>query len=194
MIFKILLQLNLRRICGAIKKKDKRKLRSYKEMINPNLEDQNYLFILTSVNKKINIATIRTNSHQLHGGTRHWTIPKTLWDERICHLFYTKRVEDEKHFLLDCLVSTQIRSQFQNICHTTNVVNLLNHQNYGDLGILLLMLYECRDKILKNPSNPLPFLRFDRPNFLSIKIAHHYCSHHKYDYLKSDLVDLDIEI
>jgi hypothetical protein len=42
---------------------EKRKLRYYKDVINPNLEDQNYLSVLTSVKKKINIAKIRTNSH-----------------------------------------------------------------------------------------------------------------------------------
>ena len=33
----------------------KRKLRCYKEVINPNLEDQTYLSILTSLKKKTNI-------------------------------------------------------------------------------------------------------------------------------------------
>jgi hypothetical protein len=46
-------------------------------VINPNLEDQKYLFVLTSVKKKINIAKIRTNSHELHSETGHWSIPKT---------------------------------------------------------------------------------------------------------------------
>ena len=49
----------------------KRKLRYYKEVINPNLEDQKYLSILTSSNKKINIAKIRMNSHELHSETWH---------------------------------------------------------------------------------------------------------------------------
>ena len=55
---------------------EKRKLRYYKDIINPNLEDQNYLFVLTSVKKKITIAKIRTNSHKLHSETEHWSIPK----------------------------------------------------------------------------------------------------------------------
>jgi len=42
---------------------EKRKLRYYKYVINHNLEDQNYLFVLTSVMKKISIVKIRTNSH-----------------------------------------------------------------------------------------------------------------------------------
>jgi len=62
---------------------DKRKLRYYKEVVNPNLEDQKYLFVLTNIKKRINIAKIRTNSHELHSETWHWTIPKTPWHERI---------------------------------------------------------------------------------------------------------------
>jgi hypothetical protein len=45
---------------------EKRKLRYYKDVINPNLEDQNYLSVFPSVKKKISIAKIRTNSHELH--------------------------------------------------------------------------------------------------------------------------------
>jgi len=59
----------------------KRKLRYYKEVINPNLEDLKYLSIIISLKKKINITKIRTNSHELHNETRRWTIPKTPWAE-----------------------------------------------------------------------------------------------------------------
>ena len=47
----------------------KRKLRYYKEVINPTLEDQKHLSVLTSSKKKINIAKIRMNSHELHTET-----------------------------------------------------------------------------------------------------------------------------
>jgi len=50
--------------------KDKTKLIYYKEVINPNLEDQKYLSTLISSKKKINIAKIRTNSHELHSEIR----------------------------------------------------------------------------------------------------------------------------
>ena len=43
----------------------KRKLRYYMEVINPNLEYQKHLWVVTSSQKKINIAKIRTNSHEL---------------------------------------------------------------------------------------------------------------------------------
>jgi hypothetical protein len=118
-------------------------------VFNPNLEDQKYLSILRSAKKKINIAKIRTNSHELHNETGRRTIPKTLWDERICHICDTKRVEYEKHFLLDCPAYSQIRSQFKNICHNTNLPNLQNHQNCGDLGTLLSMFFEHINTILK---------------------------------------------
>ena len=120
---------------------EKRKLRYYKDVINPNLEDQNYLFVLPSVKKKISIAKIRTNYHELHSETGRWSISKMPWDERACHLCDTKKVEYGNYFLLDCPSYTQIISQFQNICHTTNLPILLTQQNYGDLGKMILMLF-----------------------------------------------------
>ena len=80
---------------------------------------------MTSVKKKISIAKIITNSHKLHSETGCRSIPKMPWDEKLCHLCDTKKVEDENHFLLDCPQYTEIRSQFQKICHTTNLPNLL---------------------------------------------------------------------
>jgi hypothetical protein len=70
---------------------EKRKPRYYKYLINPNLEEQKYL---PSVKKTISIAKIRTNSHELHSETGHWSIPKTPWDERVCNLCDTRKVED----------------------------------------------------------------------------------------------------
>ena len=61
----------------------KRNLRYYKEFINPNLEDQKYLSVVTSSQKKINMAKIRTNSHELHSERGRWSIPKTPWVERV---------------------------------------------------------------------------------------------------------------
>ena len=113
---------------------EKRKSRYYKDVINPNLEDQNHLSVLSSIKKKISIVKIRTNSRELHSEIRHWSVPKTPWDKRVCHLC---DIEDEKHFLLDCPAYTHIRSHFQNIDHTTNLPNLLAQQKYGDLGKLL---------------------------------------------------------
>ena len=126
---------------------EKIKLRYHKDVIKPNLYDQNYLFFFPSVKKKISFAKIRTNSHELHRETGHWSIPKTPWDERVCHLCDTKKVEDEKHFLLNCPAYTHIKSHFKNIDHTTNLPNLLTQQKYCKV---ILMLFEHINKILKN--------------------------------------------
>ena len=64
---------------------------------------------MKSAKKNANIAKIRTNSHQLHSEIGGWTTPKTLWDDRICHLCDTKLVEDEKNFHLDCPTYIHIR-------------------------------------------------------------------------------------
>ena len=87
----------------------KRKLRYYTEVIDPTLEDQKYLLVLPSSKKKINIAKIRTNSHELHSETGHWAVPKTPWVERICHLCENMNIKDENHFLLDCPAYTHIK-------------------------------------------------------------------------------------
>ena len=77
----------------------KRKLRYYKDVINPTLEDQKYLYVLTSSQKKNNIAKIRKNSHELHSETRSWAVPKTPWVERVYHLCENMNVEVENNFL-----------------------------------------------------------------------------------------------
>ena len=91
----------------------KRKLRYYKEVINPNIEGQNYLCILTSLKKKIHIAKIRTNSHEVHSETWCWTFPKNKRAKRICNIYETLSVDDEIHFLPDWISYTHVRSQFQ---------------------------------------------------------------------------------
>ena len=66
----------------------KRKLRYYKEVINPNIEDQKYLFVLTSMKNKINIAKIIINSNELHNETWNWTVHKTSWDVLVQNISY----------------------------------------------------------------------------------------------------------
>ena len=119
-------------------------------MINPTFDNQNYLFVLTNTKKKMNIARIITNYHELRSEIEWWSTPKTPWEDRICQIFDTKKVEDEKHFLLDCLALTDIHSQFPNICHTYNLLDFLSQPNYSDLEALLSLLFDHRNKVLKN--------------------------------------------
>ena len=126
----------------------KRKLRYYKEVINPTLEDQKSISVLTSSKKKINLAKIRTNSHdQLHSETSRWTVPKTPSVERICRLYENMNIEDENHFLLECPAYTHIRSQLHNLCCNTDLRIILTCQNYSELGTLLTKLFEDRNTI-----------------------------------------------
>jgi len=99
--------------------------------------------------KKINISKIITNSHELHSKIGRSTIPKTSWNEKNCHICDTKRVEYEKHFLLECHKYTYIKSQFQNIGKDTNLLNFLTHQNYSNLETLFLKLFQFKNKIIK---------------------------------------------
>jgi hypothetical protein len=85
------------------KLEDKRKLKYYKEVVNLNVKKSKYLLCFVGQSPKLP------------------------------HLCDTYRVEDENHFLLECPAYTQIRSQFQNICHNADLLDLLSHQNYGDL-------------------------------------------------------------
>ena len=85
------------------------------------------------------------NSHELHSETGRWTITKTLWVERLCHLSENKNIEDKNHFLLECPPYTHIRSQFHNLCCNTDLPNLLTCQNYSELETLLTKLFEHRN-------------------------------------------------
>jgi hypothetical protein len=86
---------------------------------------------------------------EIHSESGSWPIPKTLWDERIYNICDTKRVEEEKHFLLDFPIYSQISSKFKNIFHNRDLPNLLSHKKYGDLQNLLSMFFEHRNTILK---------------------------------------------
>ena len=98
---------------------------------------------------KINIAKIRTNSHELQSETGHWAVPKTPWVERIFHLYENMNIEDEKHFLLECPSYTHIRSQFHNLFCNPDLPILLTCQNYSELKTFLSKLFEHRNTILK---------------------------------------------
>jgi hypothetical protein len=64
---------------------------------------------LISAKKKINLSKTGINSHKIHSEIECWKILKIPWDEIICHIYDTKRVEDEKYFLLDCTAYTLSR-------------------------------------------------------------------------------------
>ena len=120
----------------------KGKLSYYKKVINPTLEDQKYLSILTSSKKKINIAKIRTNSHELHSETGRWAVPKMPWMERINHICENRSIEDENHFLLECPAYNTLDFNF------TIFATILTFLAFYNVGRLLSKLFEHRNKIL----------------------------------------------
>ena len=99
--------------------------------------------------KKINIAKIRMNSHELHSETGRWAVPETPWVEMIWHICENMNIEDKKHFILECPAYTHIRSQFYNICCNIDFLSLSTCQNYNELEMLLSKLFENKNTILK---------------------------------------------
>ena len=86
----------------------KRKLRYYKEVINPNLDDQKYLSVVTSSQKKINIAKIRMNMNSITKQSVGLFLKIHGW--KWFSICVSMSVEDENHFTLECLAYTHIRS------------------------------------------------------------------------------------
>jgi len=54
-----------------------------------------------------------------------------------------------KQILMGSILKQGVGSPFQNICYNTHLSNLSTHQNYGDLGMFLFLIFSKTDKILK---------------------------------------------
>ena len=77
-----------------------------------------------------------------------WTRPKTLWEEIICNLCDTKKVENEKHYVrLTSYAHTA--SQFHNICNTIDLHNLLTNESQKDPRNFISNIFYQRNKRLK---------------------------------------------
>jgi hypothetical protein len=51
---------------------------------------------MANLKKKINIVKILMSLHSENGS---WTNPKTSWNEKNCHIYDTKKVDDKNHSL-----------------------------------------------------------------------------------------------
>jgi hypothetical protein len=67
---------------------------------------------------------------------------KTPWEERICKDCNSNKVEDEKSFIFKC---TSLRRDY----NTTNIYNVLPHENQIEFGYLIYKLLELRDNKIK---------------------------------------------
>jgi hypothetical protein len=72
-----------------------RKKKYYIEEFNPTHNHQQKVYIGANIywRSKILIAQLRTNSHQLRCETWSWKRPKERWEERVCILCSSGKVE-----------------------------------------------------------------------------------------------------
>ena len=87
-----------------------------------------------------------------HVCVNSWLLLRQCWHNlKVYHLCNTSHimVEDYKT-LKDHRVYTRIGIKFQNICDVTNIFDFLTKQNYDDIKILLLMLFQHNNKIWNN--------------------------------------------
>ena len=100
------------------------KLRSYKLFKN-NFEMENYLLFDSSVDRRRILTKLRLSCHNLRIETGRHCYPKIPAEQRLCRKCESGKVEDEKHFLLDCQLFNDERSVlFDTLSSFTEVENL----------------------------------------------------------------------
>ena len=65
---------------------------------------ETYLELIKNHKYRTAMAQLRTSSHSLAIEYGRYTRPKTKLEDRCC-LFCTHALEDEKHFLVECIVN-----------------------------------------------------------------------------------------
>jgi hypothetical protein len=95
------------------------------------------------------IAQLRTNSHQLRCETRRWKRPKEAWEERVCVLCTSGKVETEKHFILECEAFKDNRDNYINILIASSWNDLFSKGTMEKLGELIIKLNRERAELLK---------------------------------------------
>jgi hypothetical protein len=100
----------------------------YIEEFNPthNHQQKAYIGVNISWRSKILIAQLRTNSHQLRCETGCWKRPKEMWEERVCILCSSGKVETEKHFILECEAFKDSRENYAGILAASSWDNLFS--------------------------------------------------------------------
>ena len=127
------------------KKKIGRK-KYYIEEFNPthNHEQKRYIGANISWRSKILIAQLRTNSHQLRCETGRWKRPKEMWEERVCIFCSSRKVETEKHFILECEAFKDTRENYAGILAANSWDNLFSKEFVDKLGVLIVKLHRKR--------------------------------------------------
>ena len=104
------------------------KLRTYK-LFKTQYKLEPHLMSPTNLNHTYALARFRISSHNLRIETGRYTKPKTPANERLCLYCPSQSVEDESHFLLNCNLYSQERSEL------LDTIKLFVH-NFDDLSEL----------------------------------------------------------
>ena len=108
-----------------------------------------YIGANISWRSKILIAQLRTNSHQLRCETGRWKRPKEMWEERICILCSSGKVETKKHFILECEAVKGSRENYAGILAPSSWDNLFNKEFVEKLGAVIVKLHRKRAEYKK---------------------------------------------
>ena len=96
------------------------------------------------------IAQLRTNSHQLHCEIGLWKRPKEAWEEMVCVFCTSRKVEIEKHFILECEAFKDSRNNYIIILTASSWYNLFSEGTMEKLGELIIKLNKKRVELLKS--------------------------------------------
>jgi hypothetical protein len=96
------------------------------------------------------IAQLITNSHQLRCETWRWKRPKEAWEEKVCVFCTSKKVETEKHFILECEAFKDCRDNYKSILTTSSWNNLFIEGTMEKLRELMIKLNRKRVELQKS--------------------------------------------
>lgn len=133
-----------------------RKKDHYVKAFNPTWEhgDKNYLGAAIKGKAWLLIAQLRTGSHHLRCETGRWTIPKEVWEDRICMFCSKGVVETEWHFVMECMTYEDIHSQYEGNLKINNLHELFDEEKIIKTTRFLIKIHSRRssiEKILETP-------------------------------------------
>ena len=128
-----------------------RKKNYYIEVFNPTHSHQPKAYIEANISwrAKILIAQLRTNSHQLCCETGRWKRPKEVWEERVCIFCSSRKVETEKHFILECEAFKDNRESYADMLAMSFWDNLFSEGFVEKLGAFIVKLHRKRAEYIK---------------------------------------------
>jgi hypothetical protein len=77
----------------------------------------------------------------------HWKRPKEAWEEKGCVFCTFKKVEIEKHFILECEAFKDSRDNYISILIASSWNNLFSEGKVEKLGELIVTLNRKRAKL-----------------------------------------------